>query len=325
MCTAISYAPGAHYFGRTLDLECSFGERVTVIPRAAALTFKRLPTLPRHHAMVGMTADALWPLFYDGMNEKGLCIAALNFPGNARYCPPAEEEQNPAPYELIPWVLAQCGTVAEVRQLLEGSRLLAIHYSAEMPLTPLHWLVADGRQAMVVESVAEGLRLYNDPPGVLTNNPPFPLQLFHLNDYRHLSPAPSENRFSSTLPLDLYSRGMGGIGLPGDWSSGSRFVRAAFATANAVAGEGEQAGLRQAFHILDTVKIPRGVVRLKDGATVVTTYTAVCDAENGVYYVRTYDSPQPVGIALAGTDLEGTQPVTYPLPGAGRYPIVNEK
>lgn len=324
MCTAISYVPEAHYFGRTLDLECSFGERVTAIPRAAPLSFRRLPTLPRHHAIVGMTADTLWPLFYDGMNEKGLCIAALNFPGNARYFPPADEEKNPAPYELIPWILATCETVAQVRELLEGIRLLAINYSTELPLTPLHWLVADGRQSMVIESVADGLRLYNDPPGVLTNNPPFPLQLFHLNDYRQVSAIPPDNRFSASLPLDLYSRGMGGMGLPGDWSSGSRFVRAAFATANAAIGEGEQAGLRQAFHILDTVKMPRGVVRLEDGVPVITVYTAVCDTANGIYYVRTYDNLQPVGYSLSGIDLEGTQPVTYPLPETGGFPIMNK-
>lgn len=323
MCTAIAYVPGNLFFGRTLDLECSYGERVTVLPRAAALTFRRLPTLPRHHAIIGMTADAMWPLFYDGMNEKGLCMAALNFPGNARYFPPEEGEENPTPYELIPWVLGQCETVTQVRRLLEGTRLLAINYSEELPLSPLHWLVADGRQSMVVESIADGLRLYNDPPGVLTNNPTFPLQLFHLNDYRQVSPTPPDNRFSATLPLELYSRGMGGMGLPGDWSSSSRFVRAAFATANAVAGEGEQAGLRQAFHLLDTVTIPAGAVRLEDGRLMMTVYAAVCDTAAGVYYVRTYDSLQPVGYALAGIDLEGTQALAYPLPEATPPPIIN--
>lgn len=323
MCTALSYTARGHYFGRTLDLERSFGERITAIPRAAPLTFRRLPTLPRHHAMIGMTADTAEPLYYDGMNEKGLCIAALNFPDNARYTPPTADAEGPAPYELIPWVLAQCDTVAQARELLEGVSLLSIHYSDELPLTPLHWLIADGRQSLVAEYGAEGMRLYNNPPRVLTNNPPFPLQLFHLNDYRHLSPIATENRFSSTLPLELYSRGMGGIGLPGDWSSASRFVRAAFAVANSANGPEEKDGLRQAFRLLDTVTIPRGAVRLEDGTSVLTMYTAVCDADDGVYYVRTYDGAQPIGYALDGCDREGTQPVIYPLPALTEWPIVN--
>ena len=323
MCTALSYTARGQYFGRTLDLECSFGERVTAIPRAVPLVFKRLPTMPRHHAMIGMTAAAAEPLFYDGMNEKGLCVAALNFPDNARYTPPTDGAVGPAPYELIPWVLGQCDTVAQARGLLEGTTLLAIHYSEELPLTPLHWLIADGQQSLVAEYGADGMRLYNDPPAVLTNNPPFPLQLFHLNDYRHVSPIATENRFSASLPLELYSRGMGGIGLPGDWSSASRFVRAAFAVANSMNGQEEGDGLRQTFRLLDTVTIPRGAVRLEDGTPVMTMYTAVCDAQEGVYYVRTYDGAQPVGYALDGIDCEGTQPVTYPLPEPTPWPICN--
>ena len=101
-----------------------------------------------------------------------------------------------------------------------------------MPSGQLHWIIADKNDCIVVESVKESINVYNDPVGVLTNNPPFDMQMFRLNDFRGLSPKQPENTFSDKLDLTSYSRGMGAMGLPGDLSSQSRFVRAAFVKMN---------------------------------------------------------------------------------------------
>ncbi len=323
MCTALSYTADRHCFGRTLDLERSYDERITVLPRRYPLDFRCLPPMPCHCAMVGVTAAVHPTLFYDGVNERGLCMAGLNFPGNARYFPAAEGADNVAPYELIPWLLGQCATVEEARRRLERVRLAAIPFSAALPLTPLHWLLADARQAVVVESVADGLHIYDNPARVLTNNPPFPQQVFGLEALRHLSPWPPKTPFVPYLDSTPYSRGTGGVGLPGDWSSAGRFTRAAFALAAAQEGDAPQGAVKQAFHILGTVAVPRGAVWLEDGAAVTTVYTAVCDAGRGEYYVRTYDSPHTIGVSLFREDLDGTEAVRYPMPGIEEFPLIN--
>ena len=119
MCTAVSMTAGDHYFGRNLDLEYAYQEAVAVMPRRFPLALRRMPALSTHLAMIGVAtvADG-YPLYYDAANETGLSIAALNFPGYAHYAPPSDHLDNIAPWELIPWLLAQCSCVSQARALL---------------------------------------------------------------------------------------------------------------------------------------------------------------------------------------------------------------
>lgn len=251
MCTAATYQTKDFYFGRNLDYERSYGESVVITPRNWPLALRRGAVMETHYAMIGMAhMQDGFPLYYDAVNEKGLCIAGLNFVGNAVYHPPVAERENVAQFELIPWLLGRCATLTEARQLLEQVNITDTPFCTGLPAAQLHWMVADRTGCLVVESVADGVRVYDDPAGVLTNNPPFPMQLFALNNYAQLSPEPPVNRFAPDLPLETYSRGMGAMGLPGDLSSQSRFVRAAFVRANSVSGDGEAESLSQLFHIL---------------------------------------------------------------------------
>lgn len=233
MCTAVTYKTGDFYFGRTLDYDCSWSEEVTVTPRKFPLKFRELGILEEHNAIIGMAhvADG-YPLYFDAVNERGLAMAGLNFVGYADYKPSAPGKDNVASFELIPWVLGRCATVAEARKLLLNINLTDAAFSAELPPTQLHWIIADCDEAITVEAVREGIRVYANPVGVLTNNPPFDEQMFQLNNYMHLSAGEPENRFSEQIDLWAYSRGMGALGLPGDLSSQSRFVRAAFVKLN---------------------------------------------------------------------------------------------
>ena len=314
MCTAAAYRPGEFYFGRTLDDKHSLGEEVAVLPRNAPLPFRHMGVMNRHYAIIGMAYCAgEQPLYYDAVNEKGLGMAGLNFIHNAYYRDFAREKNNVAHFELIPWVLSQCADVREAKALLEKVNLTPTPFHPGMPAAQLHWMIADREDALTVEAVKEGLRVYPNPVGILTNDPPFDQQMLHLSSYMHLSPKPPRNLFSSRLDLHPHSSGAGALGLPGDFSSRSRFVRAAFAKLNAVSGPSEQECVSQFFHILGTVQQPRGCNDTGDGDFITTIYTSCCNAGKGIYYYTTYDNRQISAVSLHRTNLEGTRPVRYPL------------
>ena len=314
MCTAITYRTVDFYFGRTLDHTCTYGESVTVTPRKYPLPFRHLPTLEEHYAIIGMAFVAEnYPLYYDAVNEKGLAVAGLNFVGNTHYGDPREGAHNVAQFELIPGLLGRCASVEEVRQALEQLHLVSTPFRPEMPPSQLHWLIADRNAAITVEAMADGLHVYDNPVGVLTNNPPFEQQMFRLNDYRALSPVLPENRFAPGLELKAYSFGMGAMGLPGDLSSQSRFVRAAFTRLHSVSGESEEQSVSQFFHILGSVNQTRGCCDTGEGGLEFTQYTSCCNADKGIYYYTTYENRQISAVDLRREDLDGSALVQYPL------------
>ena len=237
MCTAATYKTKDFYFGRTLDYEFSYGDEVTVTPRNYKIPFRYMGEMESHYAMIGMAYVAEdYPLYYDAVNEKGVGMAGLNFVGNAVYQEVDEAEdgkENVCQYELIPWILSQCASVREVRELLSRMNLVGTPFSEQLPAAQLHWIIADEKEAITVEPMKDGLKVHENPVGVLTNNPPFEQQMFQLNNYMHLSPRQPENHFSEKLNLTAYSRGMGAMGLPGDLSSASRFAKVAFTKMNA--------------------------------------------------------------------------------------------
>ncbi len=314
MCTAATYETKSFYFGRNLDLEYSYEESVTVTPRNFPFVFRKVPPLQHHYAMVGMSyvADG-YPLYYEATNEAGLSMAGLNFPGNAVYHPEAPGKNNIAPFEFIPWVLGQCGDLCSARALLERLNLIALDFSPQLPAAPLHWLIADRQGALVVESMADGLHVYEDPVGVLTNNPPFPYHMQNLSNYMALGTCQPENRFCKDLELEPYSRGMGALGLPGDCSSASRFVRAAFTRLNSRSGDSETESVSQFFHILQSVAMPRGCVDAGDGKFDVTIYSCCCNADTGIFYYTTYDNPAYTAVDMHREDLEGKVLRSYPM------------
>lgn len=314
MCTAATYKTKDFYFGRTLDYEFSYGDEVTITPRNYPFSFRSMGLMKRHYAIIGMAyVTDNYPLYYDAINEKGLGMAGLNFVGNADYKEPAQDKDNLAQFEFIPWILGQCSTVKEAKTLLEKINLINTSFSKDLPLAQLHWLIADRDEAITVESVKEGLRIYDNPVGVLTNNPPFAEQLFQLNNYMHLSPRSPQNHFSDKLPLHTYSRGMGALGLPGDLSSQSRFIRVAFTKMNSVSGTSEAESVSQFFHILGSVDQQRGCCDVGDGKFEITIYTSCCNADKGIYYYTTYDNHQITAVNMHKEDLDDISLVRYPL------------
>lgn len=306
MCTAVSFCPSGRYFGRNLDLEYFGGEAVTIVPRRAPLPFRCAGHLARHAAMIGVARVVSGrALFYDAMNEHGLAMAALSFPGLAHYLPETGRGKDIASFELIDWVLARCATMVEARQALQGVRVTDAAFSDALPPSPLHWMVSDGRESLVIEATREGVQVMENPVGVLTNAPEFSFHLWRLRDHMGLSAAPPENRFCGEYDLMPYSRGMGAIGLPGDLSSASRFVRAAFVRANSLCEGGGQSEVNQFFHILRSVEQPRGCARLPDGSYEFTQYSSCCDLERLVYHYCTYEDLTVRSVSLRQADPEG--------------------
>lgn len=222
------------------------------------------------------------------MNEKGLAMAGLQFAEYADY----SKGGTLAPFELIPWVLGQCSNLAQARQLLRGQQLCDRSFSKDLPNAPLHWMIADPSGAIILEPTAEGLQMYEATEGVMTNSPPYPYHKLRYEELRHLSAEPSPRSAR---------RGLQAVGLPGDYSSASRFMRAAFIRAH-LRGEGEGAF----FSMTDNISVPRGCVRLPQGDAF-TRYTCCCDLQRGRYSYTTHQNRTPISFSFAERDMESEE------------------
>ena len=314
MCTAATYKTKDFYMGRTLDYEFSYGDEITVTPRNYPFHFRHMEELENHYAIIGMAhvADD-YPLYYDAVNEKGLGMAGLNFVGNAVYQEIQEGRENMAQFEFIPWILSQCASVEEAKKMLAEMNLVGTVFAPQFPAAQLHWILADKYACITIECVREGLKVYDNPAGVLTNNPPFEQQMFLLNQYMHLSPKQPENHFSEQLPLQTYSRGMGALGLPGDLSSASRFTKVAFTKMNSRSGDSELESVSQFFHILGSVDQQRGCCEVAKGKYEITLYTSCCNTTKGIYYYTTYENHQINAVDMHRENLDTTVLIRYPV------------
>jgi len=314
MCTAITYKTEDFYFGRNLDLERDYGEAVTVTPRNFPFKFRNGKTVNEHFAIIGMAAVFQnYPLYFDATNEKGLSIAGLNFPGNAVYYPKRADKINIAPFELIPYILGLCADMDEALEALSNLNLWNTSFSADLPLSPLHWIITDRDRCVTVESLEDGLKIYENPVGILTNNPPFDFHMHNLQGYMSLTANQPVNRFSEKLDLKPYSLGLGSFGLPGDLSSPSRFIKAAFTKMNSVASGDEASSISQFLHILSSVAQQRGLNRLSEGIYEYTLYSSCCNTDRGIYYYTTYENSCICAVDMHKTDLDSKKLSVFPL------------
>ena len=314
MCTAITYHTKNYYFGRNFDLEYSYHETVTITPRNYPFKFLKEKEINHHYALIGMAyVNNDYPLYYDAINEKGVGMAGLNFPDNAFYHELSTTKNNIASFEFIPWVLSQCANLEEVKKLLENLNIANLSFSKDLPASPLHWIISYKDKSLTVESVKDGLKIYDNPVGVLTNNPTFDYQMFNLNNYMNLSIEPPVNNFAPKINLGKYSRGMGALGLPGDLSSQSRFVKAVFTKMNSLSDDSESSSVSQFFHILTSVEQQRGCVHMGDNKFEITIYSSCCNLDKGIYYYLTYDNHQITMVDMYKENLDSDKLISYNL------------
>lgn len=315
MCTAITLHTKDHFFGRNLDLELSFGEEVVITPRNYPFHFRKTSSIKSHYAIIGMALiKDDYPLYFDATNEEGLSAAGLNFNGYAYYNPDyLEDHINITPFELIPWLLSQFKSVDEVLLALDKLNLIAINFNQNIPLSPLHWIIADKNRSITLEATKKGLNIYDNPCGVLCNNPSFDYHLLNLNNYMHLSPKQPNNNFSHALNLVSQSRGTGGLGLPGDLSSSSRFIRATFNKMNGITKDDEKSSVNHFFKLLASVEQIKGLNDLGNDEYEMTIYSSCVNLDKGIYYYKTYDNPTINAIYLNNVDLNSDKLIAYPL------------
>ncbi len=311
MCTAASFKNKNTYFGRTLDYEFSYGEKVTITPRNYPFEFRHLGLNNNHYAIIGMAhIHNDYPMYYDAMNEYGLGMAGLNFVGNAKYNEVIEGKENVAQFEFISFILSTCKNVLEAKNKIKEINLVKTPYNEYYPAAKLHWILRDTNDCIVVEAMEDGLHIYDNKTGALTNNPPFNYQLENLKNYVSLNNDEPNKSFSFNEAF--YSRGMGTVGLPGDLTSQGRFVRVVYTAHFSVASPDENSSVNQFFHILESVWQTRGLCKINDKYEI-TIYASCMNLNEGIYYYKTYDNPQISAVYLKNENLNSSKLISYDL------------
>lgn len=299
------------YFGRTLDYEFSYGEKVTITPRNYPFEFRHLGLNNNHYAIIGMAhIHNDYPMYYDAMNEYGLGMAGLNFVGNAKYNEVIEGKENVAQFEFISFILSTCKNVLEAKNKIKEINLVKTPYNEYYPAAKLHWILRDTNDCIVVEAMENGLHIYDNKTGALTNNPPFNYQLENLKNYVSLNNDEPNKSFSFNEAF--YSRGMGSVGLPGDLTSQGRFVRVVYTAHFSVASPDENSSVNQFFHILESVWQTRGLCKINDKYEI-TIYASCMNLNEGIYYYKTYDNPQISAVYLKNENLNSSKLISYDL------------
>lgn len=318
MCTALSIksSEGHNFFGRNMDLAYNFNQSVLVVPRnyknESKVTGK---VIKGNYAIIGMgTLIDNHLAMADGMNEKGLCCAGLNFEGYA-YFPEelAEGKDNIAAYDFIYWVLANFETVYEVKDAIKGIELVSVPINENTPVAMLHWMLCDKTgKSIVVERTVDGIAVYDNPVGVMTNNPKFNWHLTNLNEYLNITPNhPKETKWSDKN-LKALGVGAGTLGIPGDFASVSRFIRIAYIRANMPEIKDDEASITQFFNMLDYVKMVKGGVITEDGLEDLTLYTCCMNQEKGIYYYRNYYNNRINAVDMNKENLDGNEIKKFP-------------
>ena len=311
MCTAFHYRAVGSYMGRNMDIEFPLEQKITITPRQYILHTKHQPPLNNHYAIIGMSSLVdNYPLYYDACNEYGLCMSALAFRNNAHYLPHREDLINLAPYELIPFILATCKNTKEALDMIGKINLTADDFNQDLPTSPLHFFVCDREGAITVEPMREGLKIYENPVGVLTNNPQFPSMLDYLSNFISLSTGEITERTLGTARVRADTRGLGAIGMPGDLTSPSRFVRASFIKSNIVSDGSSESEVSAAFHVLASVEQQKGLVKVGKSLEY-TAYSAVIEMQNATYHYRTYDGRSTNSISLRVLNLDSDNLITF--------------
>lgn len=314
MCTALCLNSTHPYFGRTLDLYYSHSECVTIVSENFPFCFRHEKNINHHPKIMGMAyiKDG-YPLFYDAMNSYGLGIAALNFPHLAKYCQKKQDHINLAPFEIIPYLLSACRTLDDVKSVFEKTNITDDTFSPELPNTPLHWMVSDGENSLTVEQTSDGMKIFENNVGVMTNAPSFDWHLFHLQDYCHISQSGTFSGISGFLPSFPYSLGLNGKGIPGDWSSSSRFVKCAHLKSVTPKIKDENESISQFFHILSQVSVPKGCVLTEKGEFQMTKYTSCMNLDKGIYYYTTCNNQRITAVDMNSFNFGNESLLWFPL------------
>ena len=326
-CTSlrIKTTDGLVFYARTLEGQ-SYGSMLSVIPKGT----QYVGTLPdgkqngtrweTKYGIVGMDVMGL-PMLIDGMNEKGLIVGNLMFPGFAEYQPfdPEMASKTIANWEVVTWILSNFATVDEVREGIKEIKVCDESNGAVGKLS-LHFTVHDqAGNCLAIEYVKGKLNVYDNPLGIMTNSPPLDWQLINLSNHMNISATNVKPFKIEDVEITDIGQGTGMLGLPGDYTPPSRFVRMAALVSSALPVTGPDDGLNLAMTIINNIDIARGTIREmrdKEPFYDITNWTVVADIGRGRYYFRTYDNKDwryvDVAKALAGARSIMSIPIKTP-------------
>lgn len=324
-CTGIKLQAkdGSVVYGRTLEFGKELDSVLLIVPRNYHY-FGMTPehqnglSWTTHYAFVGTNGSGL-PDAIDGVNEKGLAVGLFYFPGYAGYQPvtAADAAVTLAPWQLGSWILGNFSSVAEVKQHINEVKVADAVLPAWGITPPLHYIVADkAGNSIVLEYVNGQLNVYDDPVGVLTNAPDFAWHLTNLRNYIHLSAENVNGIDVDNLKLTPTGQGSGMMGLPGDFTPPSRFIRAFVLSRYAMQNADAISTVGQVFHILNQFDIPKGAIQQSNNGHITynyTQWTSAADLAHSIYYIHTENNRRVRYIDLNKQDLNAKQITYIPL------------
>lgn len=310
MCTSIRICGEGAYFGRNMDIENDFGGEVVLAPRSYRIKYSHGGEESEHYAILGVAVKiGGYPLYADCMNEAGLCIAGLAlaestyyFPSDGKY----DGKRRLASFEVPLFLLSKCKNVRECVDVMRDTVIVDTSFSSDIQATPLHWHIADGCSSAVIEQTREGMKVYYNEVDILTNEPTFECQLRGLSAYGNLTPGRAENCLTRIGGVGSSGWGEGSVGLPGDLSSRSRFIKAAYLTA--LSGEIEKEWLNEGhlLSLLSAVAVPMGAV-VNERKMHYTTYTSLMDIGEASYTYIGRDRLSPKKYYMRELRLDGEE------------------
>lgn len=308
MCTAISLnLNNKPYFIRTLDLDYSFGKKLIITPREKVLPFRLRGEIPMKYAFFGV-GDVLcdFPLYAEGVNEVGLMVGGLHFSTMNGY-KKRGRQGDLLPFEIIPYILGNFKKAREACNFLSHTSIVDIEFNDKTKNTPLHFHIADKSECFVLEVIDKRIKIEENPFGVLTNSPPFSYHKYNMSRYLNIS----EGAPKTTSKEEIYSNGLLATGLPGDFSSPSRFVRAAWLKSVSRCEYGLER--YSAMRLAEAISIPTGAVIRSDNKMHYTRYYAVYDINACCVIIKRYDRISPSVIEIKKESLEFGSLINYTI------------
>lgn len=292
MCTSLTYrtADDQYWLARTMDFQLELGGQPIAIPRNFSFKGVFNSEFTITYGFVGTGANMDGYVFVDGVNEQGLAVAALYFSNEAGYQQePVAGKLNLASFEVLSWLLGTHKDVADVHEHLDEIAVVNYEHPMIQDNVPLHWIITDrSGNCRVLEVQADGFHWYDDTVGVMTNSPNFAWHQQNLSNYIQVHNGPQPERKFNDFTAQEVGPGSGMIGIPGDYTSVSRFVRAAY-TRQYTEQVVDELALNTVNHMLEPFDIPKGVKQQGDGFDY-TQYRAYMQLSNATYYYQAYGS-----------------------------------
>ena len=337
-CTGITLvaADGTVVHARTLEFATDLNSDVIVVPRGYARTGTTPDGKPglkwkSKYASVGANGVGL-PFLFDGLNEKGVTVGTFYFPTSAQYMAytPSDAGKTIAAWEMGSFLLENFASIDEVKANIGNIVVPMVVFPAWGFSPEVHYIVTDASgKSIVIEYVGGKLTVHDDPLGVITNSPTFDWQMTNLRNYINFSMSNAPPVKLGPVTLQPFGQGSGMLGMPGDFTPPSRFVRAAAFSQSIFPSKTGDDAILEAFHILNNFDIPKGSARDREkdehGNIMAdyTEWTSAIDLKAKRFYFRTYDNSQIRMVDLTKMNPDAKDIVTISMQGGEQIKSVN--